>query len=73
MGTDLGDVAKKNNIFVPIELKIGVKSFHGCWGQIFIVERAQQRVAHSNGWKSRHGKSQSHVAWMAGGDGNVAF
>ena len=35
--------------------------------------RAQRRVAHSNGWKSRHGKSRSHVAWMAGGDGNVSF
>lgn len=45
MGTDLGDVAKKNNIFVPIELKIGVKSFHGCdlekkqkWGQSFTID-----------------------------------
>lgn len=35
--------------------------------------RAQQRVVQSSGWKSRHGKSQSHVAWMAGGGGNVAF
>jgi len=35
--------------------------------------RAQQRVAHSHGWKSRHGRSQSHVAWMAGGGGNIAF
>jgi len=38
-----------------------------------IIERAQQRVAPSNGWKSRHGRSQSHVAWMAGGYGNVSI
>jgi hypothetical protein len=42
-------------------------------GSGLLIERAQQRVAHSNWWKSSHGKSQSHVAWMAGGDGNVAF
>jgi hypothetical protein len=35
--------------------------------------RAQRRVAQSNGWKSRRGKSQSHVAWMAGGKGNASF
>ena len=42
-------------------------------GQVSTIKRAQPRVARSNGWKSRHGRSQSHVAWMAGGDGNVAF
>ncbi len=42
-------------------------------GQPLTRERAQGRVAHAGGWKSRHGRSQSHVAWMAGGDGNVAF
>jgi hypothetical protein len=36
-------------------------------------QRAQRRVAQTNGWKSRRGKSQSHVAWMAGGDGDVSF
>jgi hypothetical protein len=40
-------------------------------GQVYAFERAQQRVAHSNWWKSSHGKSQSHVAWMAGDDGDV--
>ena len=35
--------------------------------------RAQKRVLLSNGWKSRRGKSRSHVAWMAGGDGNITF
>jgi hypothetical protein len=45
----------------------------GSRGQVLYLGRAQQRVAHSNWWKSSHGKSQSHVAWMAGGDGNVAF
>ena len=33
--------------------------------------RAQRRVASSCGCKSRRGKSQSHVAWMAGRYGNV--
>jgi len=35
--------------------------------------RAQRRVLLSNGRKSRHGKSRSHVAWMAGGGGDDAF
>jgi len=44
------------------------RQFNG--GRIFQNERAQRRVAVAltNGWKSRHGKSRSHVAWMAGGD-----
>jgi len=45
----------------------------GLWGQALDIGRAQRRVAHSNGWKTRHGKSQSHVAWMAGGRGNASF
>jgi len=43
------------------------------WGQALDNWRAQLRVAQSNGWKTRHGRSQSHVAWMAEGDGNVSF
>jgi len=34
--------------------------------QVYTIHRAQRRVVQSNGWKSRHGKSQSQVAWMAG-------
>ena len=41
-------------------------------GVRLVYWRAQRRVAHTNGWKSRHGKSRSHVAWMAGGAGNGA-
>ena len=41
------------------------------------ILRAQRRVAHSNGWKTRHGKSQESrpggIAWMAGGRGNASF
>jgi len=44
----------------------------GNWGHLE-NSRVQGRVLLSCGWKSRHGRSQSHVAWMAGGDGNVAF
>ena len=45
----------------------------GSFGVTSSYGRAQRRVAHSNGWKTRHGKSQSHVAWMAGGRGNASF
>ena len=52
---------------------IDVKEFgQWQWGQAWDM-CAQRRAEYSYGCKSRHGKSQSHVAWMAGGDGNVAF
>ncbi len=54
-----------------VEIKQG--NVEGNVGSGLNLERAQQRVAHSNWWKSSHGRSRSHVAWMAGGDGNVAF
>lgn len=44
----------------------------GAWCHLDLW-RAQRRVLLSNGRKSRRGKSRSHVAWMAGGGGNVAF
>ncbi len=28
-------------------------------------------VPNSNGWKTRHGRSRSHIAWIAGEDGKV--
>ncbi len=40
------------------KMNVGIKSSK--------LEHAQQREAHSNRWKSSHGKSQSYVAWMAG-------
>ena len=44
-----------------------------CLGSIKDDWRVQRRVLLSNGRKSRHGKSRSHVAWMAGGGGDDAF
>ena len=53
---------------------VSAKFFHeAAWRFTLADWRAQRRVLLSNGCKTRHGKSRSHVAWMAGGDGNVAF
>jgi hypothetical protein len=66
---DIKDVFEESKLLFADELKdMGYQV-----GSNLPIERAQRRVAHSNGWKSCHGRSRSHVAWMAGGDGNVAF
>lgn len=45
---------------------------HGAWCNLDLL-RVQCRVSSFYGRKSRHGKNQSHVAWMAGGGGLYIF
>ena len=63
----------RNISLAVVTSELGTRCLAEYWCHSLICGVPREGYCFLTGESPRHGKSQSHVAWMAGGGGNVAF